>query len=150
MSNPKWIALRSIWHKTDDRGREVLSLWCHCLWRTGNLILPHFDLQMKLSGLSESQSTIFDLLTMSILKWVKKKIWPCLVKLGECQKMTYFFAIETKLLWVFRVSHKILWKNVCQSQNTMQPIFLCYTLTPNEVLLVPPVVLVIIYETSSL
>ena len=39
------------------------------------------------------------------------------------------------------VSHT---KNVCKSQNTMKPLFLCYTLINNEVLLVPPVVLVTI------
>ena len=39
---------------------------------------------------------------------------------------------------------------VCVSQNTMEPFFLCYALTTNEVLLVPSVVLVIIYRPSSL
>ena len=40
--------------------------------------------------------------------------------------------------------------NVCKSHNIMEPFFLCYTLTTNQVFLVPPLVLVIIDEPSSL
>ena len=72
MSILKCIALKSIWHKTDDIRREVLSHWCHYLEWTGNLILPNFDLQMKLSSLSGSQSTIFDSLTMSVLNTIAR------------------------------------------------------------------------------
>ena len=98
MSILKWIALRAIWHKTCEKRQEVLSHWCHYLQWTGNLILPHFDLQMELFSLSGSQSTIFDTLKywpMSILKWVKKKFYLGLVKLGGCQKITHFYAIST-------------------------------------------------------
>ena len=46
--------------------------------------------------MSESLPTICDLLTMSILKWVKKKLYPGLVKLGGRQKMpTFFLAMIT-------------------------------------------------------
>ena len=50
------------------------------------------------------------------------------------------------------VSHKILWKNVCKSQytmknvcksqNTMKPSFLCSKLINNEILGMPPAVMV--------
>ena len=94
MSILKWIALKAIWLKTGEKRREVFSHWCHYLQWTGNSILPHFDLQMELSSLSGSQSTIFDSLTMSILKWVKKKFYPGVVKLQGCQKMTHFFDMS--------------------------------------------------------
>ena len=47
------------------------------------------------------------------------------------------------------VSRKILYRNVCKSQNTRKPFFLNFPWIKNVFLLVPPTVLVIIEDISN-